>query len=148
MDTPRRPASRVPRAQVRGRLLTAAAGVFSERGHAHSRVDDVARAAGFTKGAVHSDFGGKQDLFAAVLSERSEQESASVAALVTDLPARHGVRFTAAPETVALAPHCHTNGLSMEHLADPEAVDARTIEEAPTTALAGFAARPQHEETP
>ncbi|MBQ1081975.1 TetR/AcrR family transcriptional regulator [Nocardiopsis sp. B62] len=206
MDGPPEPIPRVPRAQVRSRLLAAAARVFAEHGYAESRLEDVARAAGFTKGAVYSNFGGKQDLFAAVLSDRSEHEFTTAAALersaaaeealvgiarrvtedtqrgrlglefaahatrhgptavavtrmrrsqretltelVTELTERHGVRLTAPAETVALALHCLTIGLSMEHLADPETVDARAVEDTLITTLAGFAARAEHEETP
>lgn len=210
MDRPPEPTPRIPREQVRRRLLAAAARVFADRGYANSRLEDVARAAGFTKGAVYSNFGSKQDLFAAVLSDRSDDEFSSAAAdlerspapeetvvgiarriaqritedtergrlglefaahairheptgfavtrmrrtqretvtaLVTELTESHGVRLTTTPETVALALHCLTNGLSMEHLADPEAVNAQAIEDTLITTLAGFAAHPENEET-
>ncbi|MFL1380077.1 MULTISPECIES: TetR/AcrR family transcriptional regulator [unclassified Nocardiopsis] len=78
------PSPRTPRDQVRRRLLDAAARVFAEQGYAGSRLDDIARTAGFTKGAVYSNFGGKHDLFAAVLSERSATEADAVAAHARD----------------------------------------------------------------
>lgn len=74
------PVPRLPRDEVRRRLLTAAGRVFAERGYADSRLEDIARAAGFTKGAVYSNFGSKQELFGAVLSERSEAELSGVMA--------------------------------------------------------------------
>ncbi|MCW2810132.1 MAG: TetR/AcrR family transcriptional regulator [Friedmanniella sp.] len=57
------------RADVRDQLLVAAGRAFAEHGYADVSVTDIARAAGFTKGAVYSNFGGKPELFAAVLSE-------------------------------------------------------------------------------
>ncbi|UNS98739.1 TetR/AcrR family transcriptional regulator [Streptomyces tubbatahanensis] len=74
------PVPRLPRDEVRRRLLAAAERVFAERGYADSKLEDIARAAGFTKGAVYSNFGSKQELFGAILRERSEAELADVMA--------------------------------------------------------------------
>lgn len=68
------PARRTPRAEVRRRLLEAAAEVFTEKGYVDSRLDDIAATAGFTKGAIYSNFGNKQGLFGAVLAERAGAE--------------------------------------------------------------------------
>ncbi len=57
------------RVDVRDQLLLAAADAFAARGYADASVTDIARSAGFTKGAVYSNFGSKPELFAAVLSE-------------------------------------------------------------------------------
>ena len=65
------PASRPPRADVRARILAAASHVFLTRGYAESTVAQIAAEAGFTKGAVYSNFGGKPDLFTAVFAERA-----------------------------------------------------------------------------
>ena len=70
-DTPQIPVPRTPRAQVRTRLLAAAAAVFAERGYAEAGIAEVAARAGFTKGAVYSNFTSKQGLFAALLYDRS-----------------------------------------------------------------------------
>ncbi|MFC4564436.1 TetR/AcrR family transcriptional regulator [Nocardiopsis mangrovi] len=88
-NPPPEPVARASRDEVRRRLLAAAARVFAERGYADSRLEDIARAAGFTKGAVYSNFGGKEDLFGAVLRERSDTELSAVMAEVggTDDPA-------------------------------------------------------------
>jgi AcrR family transcriptional regulator len=51
------------RLQTRDHLLAAAAQVFAQRGYHGATLDDVATAAGFTKGAVYSNFEGKEDLF-------------------------------------------------------------------------------------
>ncbi|WP_072740035.1 TetR/AcrR family transcriptional regulator [Rhodococcus triatomae] len=59
------------RGVVRARLLDAAADEFAERGFSAARLSEVARRAGFTKGAVYSNFASKQDLFAELFAQRS-----------------------------------------------------------------------------
>ncbi|MBT2503655.1 TetR/AcrR family transcriptional regulator [Curtobacterium sp. ISL-83] len=61
------PAPRTPRAEVRERLLLAGAAVFAEQGVHEARLDDVAARAGFSKGAVYSNFTSKQDLLGQVM---------------------------------------------------------------------------------
>jgi AcrR family transcriptional regulator len=63
--------TRPRRADVRSRILEAAATVFLERGYAEATVSEIAAAAGFTKGAVYSNFGGKPELFSTVFAERT-----------------------------------------------------------------------------
>lgn len=58
------------KAETRASLLEAAAEVFAARGFQAASVDQVAEAAGFTKGAVYAHFESKEDLFLAVLDER------------------------------------------------------------------------------
>ena len=58
------------RAQTRLDLLDAAARVFAERGYHGASVDLVAEAAGYTKGAVYSNFDSKEDLFLELLDRR------------------------------------------------------------------------------
>ncbi|MEE1803254.1 TetR/AcrR family transcriptional regulator [Streptomyces sp. JV176] len=72
------PVPRVPRDEVRRRLLTAAARSFAELGYADSRLEDIANAAGFTKGAVYSNFAGKRELFGAILGDGADSEFAAV----------------------------------------------------------------------
>jgi AcrR family transcriptional regulator len=57
---------------TREALLDAAASVFARRGYDAGTLEEIAEAAGFTTGAVYSNFGGKQDLFLAVLDRRNE----------------------------------------------------------------------------
>jgi AcrR family transcriptional regulator len=52
------------------RLLSAGGQVFAEQGLGAATVDDVAAAAGLTKGAVYSNFDSKEELFLAVLERR------------------------------------------------------------------------------
>lgn len=59
--------TRTPRAEVRRRLLVAGAQVFAEQGVHEARLDDVAARAGFSKGAVYSNFSSKEDLVAQVM---------------------------------------------------------------------------------
>ena len=49
--------------QVRERLIAAAAGLFAEQGYESTSLDQVAATAGFTKGAVYSNFASKDELF-------------------------------------------------------------------------------------
>lgn len=77
-DQQRDPNRRLPREEVRRRLLAEATRVFTERGYADARIEDIAAGAGFTKGAVYSNFGGKQALFGAILGDSAETELAAV----------------------------------------------------------------------
>ncbi|MBK1787552.1 TetR/AcrR family transcriptional regulator [Prauserella cavernicola] len=63
------PVPRVRRDEVRRRLLDAAAEVFAQRGYQAARLDEIAHAAGFTKGAVYSNFDGKHALLAELIEQ-------------------------------------------------------------------------------
>lgn len=58
------------KAQTRDDLVRAAADVFAESGFHSARLDDVAERAGYSTGAVYSNFRGKEDLFLAVLERQ------------------------------------------------------------------------------
>ncbi len=62
------------RQQTRQSLLDAAARTFAERGFHGTSVDQIAEAAGFTKGAVYANFGSKDELFLTLLDRHTEQE--------------------------------------------------------------------------
>jgi AcrR family transcriptional regulator len=64
------------RAMTRQHLLDAAAIVFTRNGFHGSTLDEVAATAGFTKGAVYSNFKSKDDLFLALLDDRIERQFA------------------------------------------------------------------------
>jgi AcrR family transcriptional regulator len=51
---------------TRSLLLDAAEEVFAERGFTPATLDDIAKAAGYTKGAIYKHFATKEDLFLAV----------------------------------------------------------------------------------
>jgi AcrR family transcriptional regulator len=61
------------RQQTRRELVAAAEACFVSRGFHASSVDEVAERAGYTKGAVYSNFASKEDLFFAVYERRVEQ---------------------------------------------------------------------------
>ena len=61
------------REQTRQDLISAAEASFVSRGFHASSVDEVAERAGYTKGAVYSNFASKEDLFFAVYERRVEQ---------------------------------------------------------------------------
>jgi AcrR family transcriptional regulator len=61
------------RQQTREELLTAAEACFVTRGFHATSVDQVAEQAGYTKGAVYSNFAAKEDLFFAVYERRVER---------------------------------------------------------------------------
>jgi AcrR family transcriptional regulator len=66
------------RAMTRQHLLDAAAIVFARNGFHGATLDEVSATAGFTKGAVYSNFKSKDDLFLALLEERTERQLAVV----------------------------------------------------------------------
>src|SRR4051812_10976806 len=52
--------------RTRALLLDAAEEVFAEKGFTPASLDDIAHAAGYTKGAIYKHFSTKEDLFLAV----------------------------------------------------------------------------------
>src|SRR3954463_1333645 len=60
------------RARTRDDLVAAADELFSANGFHATSVDAVADAAGYTKGAVYSNFASKEDLFLAVYARRAD----------------------------------------------------------------------------
>jgi AcrR family transcriptional regulator len=177
---------RPTRAQTRQRLLQAAGEVFAQRGYERASLDDVAIAAGLTKGAVYSSFAGKDDLFYALMRERIDErlalvteaverdatvreiasdassgmaqlmssqrdwhllfiefwaravrhpdlhdefarERRSVRALIAQFlearAAEAGVDLPVSAEQLAVAVLALSNGIAIEHLADPDTVD-------------------------
>ncbi|PWT76599.1 MAG: hypothetical protein C5B46_00925 [Proteobacteria bacterium] len=60
-------------------LLETARQVFLQRGYHRSTLDDIADAAGFTKGAVYSRFKSKDELFLALYDEWVDQRIADLA---------------------------------------------------------------------
>ena len=69
--------TRPTRAETRRRVLDAAFEVFAEHGIAASSLNDVAAAAGLTKGAVYSSFSGKDELVLALMEEHAAQRMAA-----------------------------------------------------------------------
>ena len=61
--------------QTRERLLDAALEVFSRRGYSAASVDEIAAEAGYSKGAVYSNFSSKEDLFLALFDQRFARDA-------------------------------------------------------------------------
>ncbi len=81
-DVRQKKRTRPTRDQTRARLLQAASEVFAKHGYDRSSLDDVAAAAGLTKGAVYSSFASKDELFYALMRERIDERLALVATAV------------------------------------------------------------------
>ena len=64
------------KARTRERLLNAAALLFTRLGFAGASIDDIADAAGCTKGAFYANFGSKEDAYLALM-ERHGREAAA-----------------------------------------------------------------------
>jgi AcrR family transcriptional regulator len=90
-------------ALTREALVDAAERLFIARGFHETSVDAVADEAGYTKGAVYSNFASKEDLFFAVYERRLEARVREFEAIIEAAPtAREGLNRTtrtAAPRT-------------------------------------------------
>src|SRR5260370_592667 len=56
-------------AETRKQLLEAALRIFRTRGYAATTLEEIARKAGITRGAIQWHFGGKADLYNALIRE-------------------------------------------------------------------------------
>jgi AcrR family transcriptional regulator len=70
------------KARTRADLIAAARRVFLRRGFHSATLDEIAEEAGYTKGAVYSNFEGKDDLFLALLAEHYAQRTELYATLI------------------------------------------------------------------
>lgn len=61
---------------TREALITSAREVFARRGFHAASLEEIAEAAGFTRGAIHSNFQNKEELFFAVLDRHVEMQLA------------------------------------------------------------------------
>jgi AcrR family transcriptional regulator len=61
---------RPSREKIRTDLVRSAEAVFAEQGFAAASVEAIAERAGYSTGAIYSNFAGKEDLFLALLDER------------------------------------------------------------------------------
>ena len=117
--TPKR--SRLDPAQRREQILDAASALFAERAYDQVSIEDIASAAGVTRGLVHHYFGGRNDVYIGLLerlgAQREEQlpppVGRSARARVADTVSRW-LDWTAANRTIWLATIAHG-----EDIADP-----------------------------
>jgi AcrR family transcriptional regulator len=76
------------RDETRSALLASADRAFSRDGFHASSVDAIAEDAGYSKGAVYARFGGKDDLFLAVLEARFDERLAPIGVDLSQHPGR------------------------------------------------------------
>src|ERR1700684_1380416 len=72
------------RAQTRDRLLAAARAVFARRGFHGASVEEIASEAGFSTGALYSNFDGKEDLFLVLMEREIDEHAREIAAAVRE----------------------------------------------------------------
>ncbi len=82
------------RARTRGRLLGAARKVFAREGFQGASIEQIAEDAGYTIGALYSNFASKADLFIAVFEEYAAERSREIEAAAADA---EGAGSVAAP---------------------------------------------------
>ncbi len=115
-------------ARTRAELIATAAKVFARRGYNGASVEEIAEEAGYSHGAVYSNFEGKADLFLAVfedyMAERVRELAATQAALPPDAPLEARARALADQWMERLARDRDSVVLHMEFIAhadrDPE----------------------------
>jgi AcrR family transcriptional regulator len=83
---------RAMKERTRDRLLDAAAVIFARRGIEAASLDEVAEAAGYTKGAIYSNFAGKTDLIAALMDRRIMQQAAVAEVELEGVTLEQGLR--------------------------------------------------------
>jgi AcrR family transcriptional regulator len=83
--------TRPTRGEVRDRILDAAAKVFAAEGFAGATIDAIGQAAGFTKGAVYSNFESKDELFLALLDREFELRGEQIATVLDSSGGDNGV---------------------------------------------------------
>ncbi len=70
--------------QTRQRLLDAALKIFTKKGYAAASVEDIAAAAGYTRGAFYSNFRGKSELLLELLRLDHERRQADLDRIFVD----------------------------------------------------------------
>jgi AcrR family transcriptional regulator len=83
VDSERSTTRAARQAQTRERLVEVARELFLDEGYNATSLDKVALAAGFSKGAVYSNFSGKEELCMAVLDTIHEEQIEGVVAAFT-----------------------------------------------------------------
>jgi AcrR family transcriptional regulator len=74
--------------QTRQRLLDAAQTIFIKKGFVAASVEDIAEAAGYTRGAFYSNFGSKNELFLELLRRDHETTQAGLQAIFENAASR------------------------------------------------------------
>lgn len=82
----------------RDELLTAALQVFAERGYRQAGVDEIAAAAGYSKGALYWHFSGKDELLLTLIEERIDVPARELVALLESAPPDRDMSVVASRE--------------------------------------------------
>jgi AcrR family transcriptional regulator len=129
--------------RTRADLLAAAVDLFASRGYGATSVEDVAAAAGYTKGAVYSRFPSKSDLFLGIFREHLDRAPGDPGPL--DMPAQAPsseehlalLRESRTDPRLTLSSELATFGLrNPEHRAEAGALYARLLDESVDALLA------------
>ena len=99
---------------TRDRLVAAAIEVFVDQGYEQARVQDIARAAGLTTGAIYANFRDKRELLLAAIADRS---AAEVEALLQAAANTH--RATCSPRSDPASPSVRTTARCSSTLSSP-----------------------------
>src|SRR6202171_2625085 len=67
---------------TRRKLLSAAERIFARDGFEAARLEDIAAGAGYTRGAFYANYGGKEEIFFALLDQWGRQRIDSVTAVL------------------------------------------------------------------
>jgi AcrR family transcriptional regulator len=117
------------KAQTRAELLASARTVFLERGFHVATLDEIASAAGYSKGAVYSNFESKEALFLVILADHFQQRLAVfVNATATATTVEQGIRMVARGIAAADRSEPHWAALLLEfwsHASRDEALRQR-----------------------
>jgi AcrR family transcriptional regulator len=70
------------KARTRQQLLDAAAQIFARKGYAGASVEEIAESAGFSTGALYSNFASKEELFLELMSARASHSITAVAEIL------------------------------------------------------------------
>jgi len=70
--------------QTRKELLKVASEMFAKKGFYSTSVDQIAEEAGYSKGAIYSNFGSKDDLFLSVFKENQKEDLRNLEAMAEE----------------------------------------------------------------
>lgn len=127
---PRRLTRAQAKARTRRLLLDAAARTFAASGYDGASVEQIAADAGFSIGALYSNFAGKQDLFLALMTERARDRAASTARLLDEDYPDEAAAWTALGQQMVDAADKDTDRVTLQAelwlyaVRHPEAMDA------------------------
>jgi AcrR family transcriptional regulator len=86
-DSDAAPRRRLTRAEAKARtreqVLDAAARIFARKGYAGASVEEIAEAAGYSIGALYSNFASKEQLFLELMAARGERRVTAVADILS-----------------------------------------------------------------